>query len=188
MKVILKNLIGVFFSKATFNLSKNLKTFIDLQGRFVNYKTNGLTSDRDPINVNKDYNFFNPKLGFTYKVDNKHSLYASFARANKEPNRNDFESNASKVTHESLNDFEFGWRLANKNIKLNTNIYYMQYDNQLVLTGALDNSGEYLRENVKDSYRLGLEVDATFNVSEKFTLTSNIAFSQNKIKNLMHRT
>ncbi|MBA6156041.1 TonB-dependent receptor [Tenacibaculum sp. S7007] len=172
------------FSKATFNITDNLKAFVDVQGRFVNYTTAGLTSDRNPIDVDKDFNFFNPKLGFTYKVNNENSLYASYAKANREPNRNDFESNAAKVAHESLNDFELGWRLANETVKLNTNIYYMQYDNQLVLTGALDNSGEYLRENVKDSYRLGLEVDATIKLSEKFTLASNIALSKNKIKDL----
>ncbi|MGB0892598.1 MAG: TonB-dependent receptor, partial [Flavobacteriaceae bacterium] len=166
------------FSKATFKLSENLKSFIDLQGRFVNYKTNGLTSDRDPINVDKDYNFFNPKLGFTYKINNENSLYASYARANREPNRNDFEGGNSK--HESLDDYEFGWRLSNNRIKLNTNIYYMNYQNQLILTGAIDpNTGEPLRASSGKSYRLGLEVDADIKLVDKFTLKPNIALSKN---------
>ena len=166
------------FSKATFNLSNNLKAFVDLQGRFVNYKTNGLTSDRDPINVNKDYNFFNPKLGLTYKVNNEHSLFASYAKANREPNRNDFESGNSK--HESLNDYEFGWRLTNKTVKLNTNIYYMNYQNQLILTGAIDgNTGEPLRASSGKSYRLGLEIDADIKLSEQVSMRPNIAFSRN---------
>lgn len=166
------------FSKATFNLSENLKTFIDLQGRFVNYKTNGLTSDRDPINVNKDYNFFNPKLGFTYKINNEHSLYASYAKANREPNRNDFEGGNSK--HESLDDYEFGWRLSNNRVKLNTNIYYMNYQNQLILTGAIDpNTGEVLRASSGKSYRLGLEIDADIKLSEQISMRPNIALSRN---------
>lgn len=166
------------FSKATFNLSENLKTFIDLQGRFVNYKTSGLTSDRNPINVDKDYNFFNPKLGFTYKINNEHSLYASYARANREPNRNDFEGGNSK--HESLDDYEFGWRLSNNRVKLNTNIYYMNYQNQLILTGAIDpNTGEPLRASSGKSYRLGIEIDADIKLSEQVSMRPNIAFSRN---------
>ena len=173
------------FSKAIFRISNNLKAFVDLQGRFVNYKTVGLTSNRAPINVDETYSFFNPKFGLTYKINNSHSLYTSYARANKEPNRNDFESNAAKVKHESLNDFEFGWRFNNDKVSINTNVYYMDYKNQLVLTGVIDNVGEYLRENIDSSYRLGLEVDANLNISDKWILSSNVAISENKINNLI---
>ena len=172
------------FSKATFRVSDQIKAFVDLQGRFVNYATVGLTSNRAPIDVDENYSFFNPKLGFTYKINSLNSLYASYARANKEPNRNDFESNLDGVKHESLNDFEFGYRYLGNRITLNANIYYMNYKNQLVLTGAIDNVGEYLRENVDKSYRLGLELDASVSLSNKWLLNSNFALSQNKIKDL----
>ena len=166
------------FSKATFNLSEKLKTYVDLQYRTVNYKTAGLTSDRDPINVDKNYNFFNPKLGFTYKINDNNSLYASYARANREPNRNDFEGGNSK--HESLDDYEFGWRLKKETVKLNTNVYYMNYQNQLILTGAIDpNTGEPLRASSGKSYRLGLEIDADIKLSEQVFMRPNIAFSKN---------
>ena len=169
------------FSKATFTLSDNFKAFIDLQGRFVNYTTNGLTSDRDPINVDKDFSFFNPKLGLTYKLDDNNSFYTSYARANKEPNRNDFEGGISQ--HESLDDFELGWRLANNNVKINTNLYYMNYQNQLVLTGAIDqNTGEPLRESSGKSYRFGLEIDADITLSEQFSILPNISLSRNMNK------
>ena len=169
------------FSKATFTLSDNFKAFIDLQGRFVNYTTNGLTSDRDPINVDKDFSFFNPKLGLTYKLDDNNSFYTSYARANKEPNRNDFEGGISQ--HESLDDFELGWRLANNNVKINTNLYYMNYQNQLVLTGAIDqNTGEPLRESSGKSYRFGLEIDADSTLSEQFSILPNISLSRNMNK------
>lgn len=166
------------FSKATFHLSEKVKAFIDLQGRFVNYKTVGLTSKRKPINVNANFNFFNPKLGFTYAINKRNNLYVSYARANREPNRNDFEGGTSQ--HESLNDFEFGWRLHTNNIKLNTNVYYMGYQNQLVLTGEIDNSGEPLRATSGSSYRLGLEIDADIRINEQWTVRPNIAVSQNK--------
>ena len=169
------------FSKATFTLSDNFKAFVDLQGRFVNYTTNGLTSDRDPINVDKDFSFFNPKLGLTYKLDENNSFYTSYARANKEPNRNDFEGGISQ--HESLDDFELGWRLANNNVKINTNLYYMNYQNQLVLTGAIDqNTGEALRESSGKSYRFGLEIDADITLSEQFSILPNISLSRNMNK------
>ena len=169
------------FSKATFNISDNLKTFVDLQGRFVNYKTQGLTSDRAPINVDKDFNFFNPKLGFTYKINENNSLYTSYAKANREPNRNDFEGGNSQ--HESLDDYELGWRFATNNVKLNTNIYYMNYQNQLILTGAIDpNTGEPLRASSGKSYRLGLEIDADITLSNKLSVKPNISLSRNRNK------
>ena len=95
------------------------------------------------VPLDEDFKFFNPKFGLTYTLNGNNSIYASYARANKEPNRNDFESNATDVKHETLNDFELGWRHQSKGFSLNANLYYMQYNNQLVLTGALDNVGEY---------------------------------------------
>ena len=172
------------FSKATFRMSEKLQAFLDIQGRFVNYTTTGLTSDRAPIDVDERFDFFNPKLGFTYTLNPANSLYVSYARANKEPNRNDFESNAVDVQHEELNDFELGWRHESDRLRLNANVYYMQYNNQLVLSGALDNVGEYLRENVDKSYRLGLELDASIILTEQLSLVSNFALSKNKIQDL----
>ena len=172
------------FSKATFRMSEKLQAFLDIQGRFVNYTTTGLTSDRAPIDVDERFDFFNPKLGFTYTLNPGNSLYVSYARANKEPNRNDFESNAGDVQHEELNDFELGWRHESDRLRLNANVYYMQYNNQLVLSGALDNVGEYLRENVDKSYRLGLELDASIVLTEQLSLISNFALSKNKIQDL----
>lgn len=166
------------FSKATFNVTNNLKAFLDIQGRFITYKTAGLTSDRVPIIVDKDYNFFNPKAGLTYKVNEEHSIYASYAKANREPNRNDFEGGNSK--HESLDDYELGWRFSSPIAKVNTNVYYMDYQNQLILTGAIDpNTGEPLRASSGSSYRLGIEIDADLKLSEHVSMRPNISFSQN---------
>jgi iron complex outermembrane receptor protein len=173
------------FSKATFKVNDKLQVFLDLQNRFVNYTTTGLTSERVPIDIDANFSFFNPKLGFTYDLNQKNSLYTSYARANKEPNRNDFESNATGVTHEELNDFELGWRHESERLRLNANVYYMQYKNQLVLTGALDNVGEYLRENVDKSYRLGLEVDANIALNDEFSFYSNFALSKNIVQDLL---
>jgi iron complex outermembrane receptor protein len=172
------------FSKATFKLSERFNAFADLQYRKVSYRTNGLTSDRNPISIDTEFNFFNPKVGFTYAMNQQSSLYASYARANREPNRKDFELN-SNVKHEKLNDYEFGWRFKNESVKLNTNIYYMQYTDQLILTGDIDDTGDYKRENVADSYRLGLEIDADICLSNVFSIRPNIAISSNKINDFV---
>jgi iron complex outermembrane receptor protein len=171
------------FAKATFKINEKLSGYADLQGRFVNYQTGGITSDLANIDVNADFNFFNPKFGFTYKINQDNNLYTSFAVANKEPNRNDFEGGVT--TPESLNDLEFGWRLKKENIKLNTNIYYMDYNNQLVLTGALDDVGAPIRETSGNSYRLGLEIDADITINDQFSIKTNAAFSSNKNKNFV---
>jgi len=166
------------FGKLTYNLSNNWILFTDLQTRFVKFDTNGLTSDRYPINVNEKYSFFNPKAGITFKANNNNSFYLSYARANKEPNRNDFENGVT--ASEKLNDFELGWRFNNETFKVNTNIYYMLYKDQLVLTGAIDDTGAPLRATSGKSYRLGLEIDAQVILSDKFGLQPNIAISNNK--------
>lgn len=166
------------FIKATFKIDEKLSGYIDLQGRFVTYQTKGITNDIIPIDVDANFNFFNPKFGFTYKINQNNNLYTSFAVANREPNRNDFENGVS--TPESLNDLELGWRLNKENIKLKTNIYYMDYKNQLVLTGALDDVGQPIRATSGSSYRLGLEIDADIRLSDKFTIRPNAAFSTNK--------
>jgi iron complex outermembrane receptor protein len=168
------------FAKATFEISEKLSGYADIQGRFVGYQTKGITSDLDNIDVDANFNFFNPKVGLTYTINNDNNLYTSFAVANREPNRNDFE--AGVTTHETLNDLEFGWRLNKEKIKLNTNIYYMNYKNQLVLTGALDDVGAPIRATSGDSYRLGLEIDADITLSDQFSIKPNAAFSSNKNK------
>ena len=166
------------FAKATFDITEKLSGYADLQGRFVGYKTKGITSDIESINVDENFSFFNPKLGFTFNVNSKNNIYASFAVANREPNRNDFEGGVS--TPETLFDYELGWRLKSENVKLNTNIYFMDYDNQLVLTGALDDVGAPIRTTSGSSYRFGLEIDADIRLSDQFSIKPNAAFSANK--------
>ncbi|UKM65877.1 TonB-dependent receptor [Flavobacteriaceae bacterium GSB9] len=166
------------FSKATIKLDEKLTGFIDLQGRFVSYKTNGLNSDRIEFKTDADFSFFNPKLGLTYKSSDFSSFYTSYARANREPNRDDFKAGVTE--NETLNDIELGWRYRNNNVSLNTNLYYMFYQNQLVLTGELDDVGSPIRATSGKSYRLGLEVDAAIQFCKAFGTSTNIALSRNK--------
>ncbi len=166
------------FIKTNIKVNNQLSAYVDIQGRFVSYRTQGLTSDRAPLNVDKDFNFFNPKAGLTYNLNNSNIFYVSYARANREPNRNDFEGGNSQ--HETLDDFELGWRYDSESIKLNTNLFYMDYTNQLVLSGAINDVGEPIRETSGNSFRFGLEIDADVSITEKLSLKPNAAFSINK--------
>ena len=166
------------FSKATYEMNEKVSAYLDLQGRFVNYQTKGLTSDRNPLDVDAKFNFFNPKGGLIYKIAPQNSVYLSYARANREANRNDFENGISSP--EILDDIELGWRYRSDQIQLNTNIYYMSYKNQLVLTGAIDDVGAPIRATSGKSYRLGLEIDADIKLNDQFSIKSNAAFSTNK--------
>ncbi len=166
------------FSKATFKLVEKLTGFVDLQGRFVGYKTNGVNSSLNEFITNAHFSFFNPKVGLTFKQSNKSSFYTSYARANREPNRDDFKAGVTE--NETLNDLELGWRYNTPKIQLNTNIYYMFYQNQLVLTGEVDDVGSPIRATSGKSYRLGLEVDAIIKFSNAFNMSPNLALSTNK--------
>ncbi|MDC0857933.1 TonB-dependent receptor [Flavobacteriaceae bacterium] len=166
------------FAKATYKFNQKWSVYGDLQGRFLTYKTSGLTSDRVPLEVNEKYNFFNPKTGLTYELSNKNQLYVSYGRAHREPRRADFENGITKP--EKLDDYELGWRFKAKKNTINTNIYFMNYKDQLVLTGAIDDTGAPLRATSGKSYRLGVEIDATFLICENFRILPNLALSSNK--------
>ena len=174
------------FSKASFNLGEKTEIYTDLQFRKVNYKTSGITSDLVNMILDKEYNFFNPKFGASYKFKPNSMLYFSYARANREPSRSDYESNLS-IKPEELNDLELGWRFRNEKIKLNINSYYMLYSNQLVLTGELDDVGTPIRTNSGKSYRLGIEIDNFLKLSEKTTFQTNLTLSSNKNKEIISK-
>ncbi|MBC7522984.1 MAG: TonB-dependent receptor [Flavobacterium sp.] len=167
-----------FFAKINYQISKKISLYADLQYRNVNYKANGVQANL----VNDTFNFLNPKAGLNYTVNQNNSLYFSYAKANREPNRTDYESGSPKP--EKLDDYELGWRLVTEKVKLNTNVYLMNYKNQLILTGNLDNVGNPIRSNSEKSYRLGLEIDALITVSKHLTIRPNFTVSQNKNVNL----
>jgi len=153
----------------------------DLQLRFVGYNTSGLASDRVNLLIDETYSFFNPKAGITYELNDKSNLYFSYARANREPSRSDFKSNPN-IKPEQLNDIELGWRHTKDKFRINANAYYMLYNEQLVLTGAIDDVGTPIRANSGDSYRLGLEIDVALQISGKFAIQPNFTISSNKNK------
>jgi len=162
------------YTKANYQLTDQWSLFGDVQYRGVTYEANG----DDTGLVDDTFSFFNPKAGITFDLNRNNNFYFSYARANREPNRNDYESGSPKP--EKLNDFELGWRYVSPSFQLNTNVYYMRYKDQLVLTGELNDVGAPLRSNVGDSYRLGLEIDANVRLSNTFRWRPNIALSDNR--------
>ena len=172
------------FGKASYLLNNNLEFYGDLQVRNVGYKTTGLTSDLVNMIIDKSYKFFNPKFGLSFKLNSNSIIYGSYSRANREPSRSDYESNIN-IRPEQLNDFELGWRYMKNGLKFNVNSYYMSYNEQLVLTGALDDVGTPIRTNSGSSYRIGIEADAQLMLSNFFTVNSNMTLSSNKNKQIL---
>ncbi len=166
------------FAKATVNLTSNLSVYGDLQIRGINYSASGAEV---PEPVDKDYFFFNPKAGLSLNLTAANNLYLSYGRANREPNRTDFENGSPEA--ERLNDFELGYRFKKDRSFFNANAYYMDYRNQLVLTGAIDDVGAPIRTNSGSSYRLGLELEAGVRFFKWLATSPNLALSTNKNRN-----
>ncbi|MDR2147273.1 MAG: TonB-dependent receptor [Tannerella sp.] len=173
------------FVKASYGFARNFSAYIDLQFRGIDYTIKG-SDDKagDNLNVDKVYSFFNPKAGLSYGK-NGHSAYASFAVAHREPNRDNFTENGPDAhpTYETLNDYEAGYNYAGKVFSAGVNLYYMDYDNQLILTGKISEIGEALTSNIKDSYRAGIELSAGLKPLSWLEWNVNLTLSRNKIKN-----
>ena len=169
---------GSFFAKITQNFSQSLSGFLDLQIRAIDYKVMGQIAGPSSFSVSDSFLFFNPKGGFTYTLTPGQKLYVSYAKVQREPNRTDYENGAPKP--EKLNDFELGWRIKTPKIQAQTNVYWMAYKDQLVLTGALDEVGAPIRQNVGKSRRIGVEVELKMNFHSQWLWQPNIALSSNQ--------
>jgi iron complex outermembrane receptor protein len=163
---------------------------LDLQYRNINYNGQGPDDEflddgsRRILNFKDNLNFFNPKAGATYFLNNNSNMYASYAFANKEPVRKDYVENPRNEfpKPEKMHNIEAGYRFRNESINLGTNLYAMLYKDQLIQTGAINDVGSAIRQNVPDSYRIGMELDASWVVHPKFIWSATAALSQNKIK------
>ncbi len=176
-----KNDFNVFV-KWNYEISSALNAFVDLQYRHVNYETSGIDDDQSSYDFKDDLNFFNPKAGVSYAVSEKDVLYASYAVANREPNRTDYLNGDEKPKPERLDNIEAGWRRSTDRYTLELNYYWMNYTDQLVLTGELDNVGNPIRANVGKSYRTGVELTGSVRFNDRLTWTANVTGSVNKNK------
>ena len=157
----------------------------DVQYRHIGYSFLGYDQDLNNVQQQVGLNFFNPKAGITYELNQHSNIYASVAVGNHEPNRSDFvnSSPASRPKAEHMTDFEAGYRISQPTFGGGINGFYMLYKNQLVLTGALDDVGEAIRTNIKDSYRAGIEANAWVKITQQLAWYANASISQNKVKN-----
>ena len=184
---------GNAFIKAAFKITDNWTVFGDAQYRHVDYKTSGI-NDRfvknadgnyvnHELNINEKYDFFNPKGGISFDK-NSHHAYASVAMSHREPERNNFTNNGSYPfpKPEQLLDYELGYNYNGNIWSAGANLYYMDYKDQFVQTGATSDIGEALTTNIKSSYRMGVELQAGVNPTRWLTIEANAALSQNKIK------
>ncbi len=180
-----KNDINLY-AKYSRVLNPNITAFADLQQRMVSYDFLGFDNDLNNVTQQASYSFFNPKLGANFKINPNARLYASFAVANKEPNRNDLTESSpnSRPKAETLYDYELGFQQQDKQLSFGANLYFMNYKNQLVLTGQLNDVGANVRTNVAKSYRAGIELQAAWQIIPQLRWDANATFSQNKILNL----
>jgi len=171
---------GAAFIKWTEKLHPHWQTFVDLQYRQVRYVINGFR-DNPSILISKNFMFFNPKFGITYTNRNL-KMYLSYAKATKEPNRDDFETSSNSLPKpETLHDIELGVEKKNKTWSWSCNAYYMHYNNQLVLTGKVNEVFAYTRTNIPKSYRAGIELESQARLNKWMDVAANLTLSRNKI-------
>ncbi|MEM6344532.1 MAG: TonB-dependent receptor [Bacteroidota bacterium] len=178
------------YFKTLYQAGKRFTAFVDLQLRAIDYVYGdstftgpGIDNDQRPLQGDFTFVFFNPKAGVTFQLDPKSQLYTSFAISNREPVRTDFiDAPEGRIPqHETLRDWELGYRFKTKGFRFNANYYFMDYTNQLVLNGELNDVGSALRQNVEDSYRTGIELIADARLTPWMSLAANATLSRNRI-------
>ena len=179
------------FLKGLFQLSPKLTAYTDLQIRTIDYQYGdstldrpGIDNDQKPLLGEANFVFFNPKVGAVYQINEQSNLYASFSIGNREPVRNDFIDAPEGQTpeHETLRNLEVGYRYSGDALTFSANYYLMDYTNQLVLNGELNDVGANIRQNVTDSYRTGVEMVAQYRIIPRLVFAGNLTISQNKIR------
>jgi iron complex outermembrane receptor protein len=170
--------------KNNYQIAPKLNAFVDLQYRNVDYAASGKENKQFDFNISRQFHFFNPKAGLVYEVSAEQQVYASYAIGNREPVRDDFVDAPAGYTprHETLRNVEAGWRLRKSHVTLNANYYLMDYKNQLVPTGKLNDVGALVRTNVAESYRTGVELEGNVRLNQQVAWNANITFSRNKIE------
>jgi len=171
------------YLKVNHQLRNRLNLFGDIQLRTIDYKTSGTDNDLSVYDTGGKYLFFNPKAGLTFRLNHSAIFYASYAIANREPVRSDFiDALDNRIpAHETLYNLEAGIRKAGEKLSYEVNYFLMQYKNQLVLTGALNDVGSSVRTNVDKSYRTGIEIAVNYQPYPFLRWSPNVTFSQNKI-------
>jgi iron complex outermembrane receptor protein len=181
------------YTKATWQVNSLISIYGDLQYRHIGYLMKGFDDDLAGLDQSHYFNFFNPKAGIFFNVNEKNAVYASFAVANREPTRADFKDAAKYGSSEipkaeRLYDTELGYQFTGQSASFGINFYYMNYKDQLVSTGKLSSVGYPIMDNVPDSYRTGVEITGGIQIVKPLRFEASITLSQNKIKNFVAYT
>lgn len=177
------------YAKASWKLTEALSVFGDVQFRYIGYRLKGPDDDLVDVTQNHYFKFWNPKAGAFYTINKENSVFASVSVANREPTRTDYTDGLKlngNQTSERMVDYEVGYKYAGDVASLGANLYYMDYKDQLVLTGRVNNVGDAIRENVKSSYRAGVELMAGVKIVDALKWEGNLTLSRNKIKNFIY--
>jgi iron complex outermembrane receptor protein len=171
------------YAKGNIVLSSAWNAYVDMQYRTVGYRMFGTADKFLSIDSDNTYSFFNPKFGLTHQLSEKSKVYGSVSAGSKEPSRQDFVDNAAGAPRpEYLQDYELGYERSGQKYGLQLNGYFMNYQDQLVLTGAVNSTGDAIRTNVESSYRLGLETMLNIQISKRLVWSGNVTVSQNRIR------
>ena len=175
------------YAKAFYELSQKVNGYVDLQVRTVNYSFLGFNSKLQNVQQDATLTFFNPKAGLTYSISDRTTAYTSVGMGHREPNRDDYTQSTpeSRPKAEQLIDYEAGYKIQVQKVAFTANVYFMDYRNQLVLSGKLNDVGSYNRVNVPTSYRAGLELESGIILTKKLRWNVNATFSQNKVKSFI---
>ncbi|WP_373511726.1 TonB-dependent receptor, partial [Persicitalea sp.] len=173
------------YGKVYYQFTEKLNAFGDVQVRQVQHKILGDDNQRRQQDFDQSYTFFNPKAGLNYQISELSTAYASYSIGNREPNRDDFTESTRDIqpAAETLRDLEAGFRIQSSKLAFAANYYFMDYKNQLVLTGQVNDTGNSIRVNVPNSYRMGLELEGGIALNRAWKWNANATFSQNKIAN-----
>ena len=180
------------YLKADYRMTDALNIYADMQYRHIGYtikgcndKWNDATGALQRLDVDESFNFVNPKAGLSWQIDSRNRLFGSISMAHKEPTRNNYTDGKlnERPRAERLLDYELGYSFNGKIFHAGANLYYMDYKDQLVLTGELNEIGEPLAANIPDSYRAGIELTAGITLPFGLSWNANATFSRNKIKN-----
>ncbi|HEY0031334.1 MAG TPA: TonB-dependent receptor, partial [Bacteroidia bacterium] len=173
------------YGKVVYSISKQFSFYADLQYRTVNYSFLGYDDSLKSIQQEASLGFINPKIGVSYELNNNANVYLSYSKGSKEPSRDDYTQSTptSRPKAEKLNDLELGYRHHTKKAMWSLNLYYMEYKDQLVLTGEVNDVGAYNRANVDNSYRSGIEAQFGVKILKNLSWDVNATFSKNKILN-----
>jgi iron complex outermembrane receptor protein len=176
------------YAKGNIHLSAVWNAYVDVQFRTVGYRMLGTADKFLPLDSDNTYSFFNPKFGLTHQISEKSKVYGSISAGSKEPSRQDFVDNAAADPRpEYLQDYELGYERSGLRYGLQLNGYFMNYQDQLVLTGAVNSTGDAIRTNVPSSYRLGVEASLNIQLTSVLSWQANATLSQNRMQDFTEK-